>query len=72
MSVYDKETDFVDNYTVDKTSRIDYTKPNKILKVNFPFSSFGFNLGFRFAYKLNYFCLYIIKELDFVNQALFS
>jgi hypothetical protein len=45
MTTYEKEVDFVDNYTVNMVP--DYTKPNKAVKINFPFGSIGFNVGIR-------------------------
>jgi hypothetical protein len=47
MTTYDKETDFVDSYTVSSTAPVDTTKPRQIIKVPFPFGSFGFNFGIR-------------------------
>jgi hypothetical protein len=48
ITTYDKETDFVDSYTVSRTpAPIDDTKPRQTLKVPFPFGSFGFNVGIR-------------------------
>jgi hypothetical protein len=47
MTTYDTETDFVNSYSKDKNSPVDYTKPNQGIRVSYPFGSFGFNVGVR-------------------------
>jgi hypothetical protein len=47
MSTHDKETVFVNSYTVDRNNTVDPTKPNTTIRVSFPFSSLGINVGIR-------------------------
>lgn len=47
MTTYEKETDYVDSYTV-ASRRPDQSSPNQQTKQYLPMSSFGFNFGLRF------------------------
>jgi hypothetical protein len=49
ISTYNKETNFVSGYSVNKNNPIDYTKPNTSVIVSYPFSSFGINFGIRIS-----------------------
>jgi hypothetical protein len=47
MSLREKETEFVDSYSYDSTVQPSEDTPQKQLKMNYPFSSVGINIGWR-------------------------
>lgn len=49
MSLREKETEFVKNYSYDSTVEPSEHTPQKQLKMNMPFSSVGINIGWRIS-----------------------
>jgi len=48
LSVYNSETEFLDSY--DTNANYDPNQPRQSLKVYFPFSSWGFNVGIHYSF----------------------